>query len=110
MAISVFFRTFAPKFTDYNAKDSIYNDGTKYWMWINDGKVQSIYGYPAGFDQKAGIEWYLDHHDQYPEYPGEWISCVGRNERGHNVCQALGGVLWDQTGENNINKYYKISF
>ena len=87
-----------------------YDNGPKYFMWVEDDKSQSIYGYPAGFDYKVGIEWYLDHHTEYPEYPGEWISCVGRNERGHKLCQALGGVLWDQSGDDNINKYYKITF
>ena len=91
-----------------NAITREYNDGTKYWMWVSDGKPQSIYGYPAGFNLKAGLEQYLDHHTEYTEeLPNAALSCVGRDERGHRVCESLGGELWD---ENGSNKYYIIPF
>ncbi len=97
--------------TNTNAYTRLYNNGTKYFMWINDGKVQSIYGYPAGFEEKAGLEQYLQHHDVNEHSPaGAFLSCVGRNERGYKVCQALGGVLRITSGDNDVNKHYTITF
>ncbi|MCR5504175.1 MAG: prepilin-type N-terminal cleavage/methylation domain-containing protein [Elusimicrobiaceae bacterium] len=92
-----------------NATNRVYNDGSKYFMWVSEGKPQSVYGYPAGFNLNAGLELYFEYHNEYADIlPGTVLSCVGRDERGHRVCEALGGVIWDTSSPNN--KYYKLPF
>ena len=98
--------------TELKTKDAItreYKDGSKYWLYITDAGTQSIYAYPAGFEQKAGFEYYLEHHTVTDNAPqGSFLSCVGRNTRGYKVCQALGGTLRAESGTGGVNKHYNI--
>ena len=82
-----------------------YKDGNSYSFYVKgeDG-TQSVKIYPAGLN--ISLEYFFDHHTVTENNPaGPYLLCGGFNQRGVNLCLALGGT-WAVTGSDGTTQYY----
>ncbi len=83
-----------------------YANGITYLLYINDTYgTESVRAKAANND----VEYYFDHHQTNMRYPGSFLFCIGKTDRGKKACQAIGAIYYfTESGSNN--EYYVLNF
>ena len=98
---------YATDFNDLDIERPNDNDKSVYYFYIKgtDG-TQSVKGIPAGLSGTSQLEYFFDHHTVTEYNPaGPYLLCTGHNQRGIDLCKALGGS-YALTGGDGITEYY----